>query len=136
MYIYSDIDLKVTPSGDISIGANKDLELAYPSGVLKQDITFRIRTEFNDFTPHPDIGAALEEIIGEPNNRETCSRGEFKIRHSLTSDARIRPNDLIVKGVPISMNNIVYYLFVKDGATVTNVTPNLALDLNTGITAY
>ena len=136
MIIYSEVDIKVSPSGDMTIGASKDFELANPSGVLKQDIAFRLRTDYNDFTPHPDIGADLNSLIGEPNTRETASNGELRIINSLTKDGRVAASDLLVKAVPISLYNLVYYVFVRDGKAVLNMTPDFSVDLNRGIISY
>jgi hypothetical protein len=104
--------------------------------VLKQDIAFRLRTDYNDFSPHPDIGADLSALIGEQNTKETAIRGEEKIVYSLTKDGRVAGIDLVVKGVPISLYNQVYYVFVRDGISVLNVTPDMMLDLNEGILSY
>jgi len=136
MITYSEIDIKVSASGDLVIAPNGDLDMASPSGVLKQDIAFRLRTDYDDFTPHPDIGADLSSLIGEQNTRETSQKGEQKIVRSLTSDGRIFGSDLMVKGVPINLSSIVYYVFIKDGVTTMNVTPDVLLDINKGILSY
>ena len=136
MITYSEIDIKVSASGDLVIAPNGDLDMASPSGVLKQDIAFRLRTDYDDFTPHPDIGADLSSLIGEQNTRETSQKGEQKIVRSLTSDGRVFGSDLMVKGVPINLSSIVYYVFIKDGVTTMNVTPDVLLDINKGILSY
>jgi len=136
MITYSEVDIKVSPSGDLTVAANGDFALADPSGVLKQDITFRLKTDFSDFTPHPDIGADLSSLIGEQNTKVTAQIGEEKIIRSLTKDGRINGKDLTVKAVPISLDSIVYYVFVNDGISVLNVTPDMAFDLNRGILSY
>jgi len=136
MITYDELDIQVSASGDLTIAANGDLAMAAASGVLKQDITFRLKTDFNDFTPHPDIGADLSSLIGEQNTRATAQRGEEKIVSCLTRDGRIAGTDLIVKGVPISLYSQVYYVFVRDGISVLNVTPDMSFDLNQGILAY
>ena len=136
MIFYSDIDIKVSPSGDLTINSRGDLDLADPSGVLKQDIAFRLMTEYNDFTPHPDIGANLNELVGEPNTRENARIGEQKIIQSLTQDGRIATSDLTVTGVPVSLYNCAYFIFIRDGKTILNVTPDFSLDMNQGITTY
>lgn len=136
MITYSEIDIKVSPSGDLTVAANGDFDLADPSGVLKQDISFRLRTDFNDFGPHPDIGADLSSLVGEQNTRITAQRGEEKIVYSLTKDGRVAGIDLMVKAVPISLYSLVYYVFVRDGMAVLNVTPDMTFDLNSGILSY
>ena len=134
MGTYNDIDIQVTPSGDIALGSNKDLVMIATSGVLKQDITFRLRTDYNDFSPHPEIGADLVELIGEPNTRPVSKLGESKIVHSLTYDGMVRNLDLYVRGVPVSSEKIVYYVFVNDGIEQLNVTPDVVFDMMRGTT--
>jgi hypothetical protein len=136
MITYSEVDIQVSASGDICLSSNGDLKLAQPSGVLKQDITFRVRTDYNDFTPHPDIGADLSSLLGEPNTRELSIQGEQQIVHCLTQDGRILNGDLMVKGVPIAMDKVVYYIFIKDGPTVLNLTPDVVLSMDKGILQY
>jgi hypothetical protein len=133
MGTYNDIDLHVTPSGDLSLGSNKDLSITHGSGVLKQDIAFRLRTNYGEFVPHPGVGADLDELIGEPNTREIAILGEKKIVHSLTRDGMVRSIDLYTKAVPISNERIVYYVFVNNGVVQLNVTPDVVFDAMEGI---
>jgi hypothetical protein len=136
MITYAEVDIEVSPSGDIVLGGNGDLKMASPSGVLKQDIAFRLKTDNFDFAPHPDLGANLSSLVGEPNTRETSVKGEQMIVRSLTGDARVFPGDLMVKGVPVGLYNIAYYVFVRDGMSTLNVTPDMVLDMNRGILSY
>ena len=136
MITYSEVDIFVDASGDIAVAANGDLQMAVPSGVLLQDVAFRLRTDQGDFRPHPDLGANLDTLIGEPNTKTTSGTGEQFIINSLTSDNRVAPGDLMVKGVPISLSSIMYYVFIRDGMTTFNVTPNVLVDLNTGLTSF
>lgn len=134
MGLYQAVDICVTPSGDLSIGSNRDFTLVSDKDVLKQDIAFRLRTNIGEFIPHEDLGAGLDEIIGEPNTRETSQIGETKILKSLTYDARIARIDLNVRGVPVSNEAIMYYLFVNNGPGVWNVTPDVLFSLTNGLT--
>lgn len=136
MITYMERDICVSPSGDLVLAANGDLYLAAPSGVLKQDIAFRMKTDYNDFTPHPDIGADLTSLIGEVNNRATALTGEQKVIRSLTQDGRISSRDLVVQSMPISLSSVVYYVFLRDGMSVLNVTPDMSFDINRGIISY
>jgi hypothetical protein len=136
MITYTERDINVSASGDLVLAANGDLSLAEPSGVLKQDISFRVKTDYNDFSPHPDVGADLGSLIGEVNNLQTATIGEKKIIRSLTKDGRIASRDLIVKSMPISLDNVVYYIFIKDSMSVLNVTPDMSFDINRGIISY
>jgi len=136
MITYTERDIKVSASGDLTIAPNGDLSLAEASGVLKQDIAFRIKTDFDDFTPHPEIGADLSSLIGEVNERATALIGEQKIIRSVTQDGRVARKDLVVKSMPINLDSVVYYVFIRDGMSVINVTPDMSFDINRGIISY
>ena len=136
MITYSEVDIQQTSNGDMVIAPNGDLQLSAPSGCLKQDIAFRLRTDQYDFLPHPDLGANLDSLIGNPNNATTVGLGEQYIVNSLTSDGRVLSADLMVKGVPINLSSVVYYVFVRDGLTTINVTPNVQLDLGNGLLSF
>jgi hypothetical protein len=134
MAVYENIDILVSASGDLSMDNNGDFSLTSGQGVVKQDIAFRLRTNLGEFVPHIDLGAGLDEIIGEPNTRETSKVGETKINKALTYDGMISNSDLYIRGVPISNEAIMYYLFVNNGRGVWNVTPEVVFNLTNGLT--
>jgi hypothetical protein len=134
MGIYNNIDIAVSASGDMTIGPNRDFQLTVGSGVLKQDIAFRLRTNPGEFYVHQDVGAGLDELIGEPNTREVTAIGEAKISHSLKYDGFIRSSDLYIKGVPISNESVYYYVFVNNGAGQVNVSPDVLFNQVAGLT--
>ena len=134
MGIYNNIDISVSASGDMTIGPNRDFQLTVGSGVLKQDIAFRLRTNPGEFYVHQDVGAGLDELIGEPNTREISALGESKIAHSLKYDGFIRGSDLYIRGVPISNESIYYYIFVNNGAGQVNVSPDVIFNQVAGLT--
>lgn len=134
MGVYNEIDIAVTASGDLCLASNRDFSLTHGSGVLKQDIAFRLRTNPGEFAPHLDFGAGMDELIGEPNTRETAKIGESKIAHSLVYDGFIANYDLYVRAVPISLESIVYYVFVNNGAGQWNVTPDVTFNMMNGLT--
>ena len=132
MGIYRGVDILVSPSGDLCIQANRDFPIAQGSGVLQQDIAFRLRTNQGEFVPHPETGSGLDELIGEPNSRETAAIGETKITSALTIDGMVSSIDLFVKGVPIAMDKVVYYTFVNAGTSQWNVTPSVIFNTYNG----
>jgi hypothetical protein len=134
MLRYHEIDIAVSASGDLVVQSNADLSLTSGSGVLKQDISFRLRTNPGEFVPHLDFGAGLDNIIGEPNDRETCKAGEAKIIRSLVQDGMVANGDLYTRGVPISTDAIMYYVFVNNGQGQWNVTPDVVFNMMNGLT--
>jgi hypothetical protein len=134
MGIYNNIDIAVSASGDMAIGPNRDFQLTVGSGVLKQDIAFRLRTSPGEFYVHKDVGAGLDELIGEPNTREVTAIGESKISHSLVYDGFIRSADLYIKGVPLSQESVYYYVFVNNSLGQVNVSPDVLFNQVAGLT--
>ena len=113
MAIYDEVDILLSTDGDLNVSANGDLQMAEPSGVVAQDIMFRARTDWDDFDPHPKLGADLQRLIGEPNNKEAGVRAEELFYSSLTKGGRFDPADLRLKAVPVSMERVVLYAFVN-----------------------
>ena len=130
---YNEIDIEVSPSGDLVIDSDKDLKLAKPSGVLLQDIVFRARTEDLDFEPHPHVGADLQVLVGEPNTKANAETAEDKLLRSLTKDGRIIPNDVRVKAVPISLSEIALYTFVNSSNYNSKLFTTAVLNYTDGI---
>ena len=134
MGTYTYVDIAVSASGDMTIGQNRDFQLTVASGVLKQDIAFRLRTNPGEFYVHQDVGAGLDELIGEPNTREVAALGESKIAHSLIYDGFVRSNDLFIKGVPVNNESVFYYVFVNNGDGQVNVSPDVLFSQMAGLT--
>ena len=134
MGTYDYVDIAVSASGDMTIGPNRDFQLTSASGVLKQDIAFRLRTNPGEFYVHQDVGSGLEDLIGEPNTRETAAIGEAKIAHSLIYDMFVRSQDLFIKGVPINNESVYYYVFVNNGMEQLNVSPDVIFSQIAGLT--
>lgn len=130
---YNEIDILVDASGDMVIDSSKNFKFATSRETLQQDIAFRARTEYNDFEPHPDVGADLQSLIGEPNTRESAQEGERKLFVSLTKDGRIMPQDLRVKATPIGIYQLALYTFVNSSNDDINAFTAAVLDYENGI---
>lgn len=133
MAIYREVDVSVSASGDITLASNNDLAITSGSGVLKQDVAFRLRTDPGDFYPHPETGAGLSDLIGEPNSRETSRTGEAKIIGALVGDGMVANADLYVRGVPLNQETIAYYVFVNNGSVQLNVSPDVIFSMMNGL---
>jgi len=134
MPIYNKIDISVSPSGDLVLDSNRDFLIANSRQVLKQDIAFRLRTDPGEFIPHLDLGAGLDDLVGEPNSRETSRSGETKITMALVGDGMVGNADLYVRGVPVSQEAIMFYVFVNNGEGQWNVSPEVLFTMNSGLT--
>lgn len=98
--------------GDFVVDESGDFALTEDYESARQDITNRIRTQTGDWRSHPDIGADLELLEGEPNTRETGQRGEEQIYRTLTYDNRFDTEDLHVRAVPTSIDSIDFYVML------------------------
>jgi len=120
--IYDDIDLAWTLQGDLNIGPDGDIADT-ASDVLRsirQEIRTRVRSSLQDWELHPGLGADLDEIIGEPNSRETATVGRDRIVASLTRDGFMADSDIQVKSVPVDRHTILYRIRVSVASTTAN----------------
>jgi hypothetical protein len=119
---YDDIDLAWTLNGDLAIG--KDGDIADTSHdvlkSLRQEIRTRVRSSLEDWEMHPEIGADLDEIIGESNNKTTAEKGKNRIIDSLVRGNFMSEGDIKVKYVPVDQNRLLYILTVSVAPTAEN----------------
>ena len=134
MPIYNKRDISVSASGDLVLDSNRDFLVVHAKDVLKQDIAFRLRTDPGEFVPHLDLGAGLDDLVGEPNSRETSRSGEVKITMALVGDGMVGNSDLYVRGVPVSQEAIMFYVFVNNGEGQWNVSPEVLFTMTNGLT--
>lgn len=133
MATYTEVDMKIDASGDLVLDGGLNFKMATSRETLQQDIMFRARTEADDFGPHPNVGADLQSLVGEPNNRENASRAEKNLYMSLTRDGRVSSRDLRVKAVPISMGSIAVYTFVSSATEDVNIYTAAVLNYENGV---
>lgn len=102
-------DLENNIDGDFMVDESGDFALTAEYESARQDINNRIQTQKGDWRSHQNIGADLELLEGEPNTRETGMKGESQIYESLTYDNRFRSEDLNVRAVPLSIEEIHFF---------------------------
>ena len=134
---HDSIDLFFSGAGDIVIDGDKDIASTQHDMLLslKQEIRNRVKSDLSDWAVHPWIGAALTEIVGEPNSRETAEIGKEKILNSLTTGAFIAAQDVNITYMPVSKDAIAYRIKVSVEPTeendyVEDIKLTLVLDLN------
>ena len=144
------VDFRFSPEGDLVLGAPsyndfgellyvdaageisteeadgeliRDIAMQVSSLVDKQVIINRLKTDDPDWVLHPDIGSNLSDLIGLPNTRETGDLGVELIERSLCGDGYINETNLSVRPVPVSSEEILFYI------TVNFVTGDLVLPI-------
>ncbi|MFE4029156.1 hypothetical protein ACFX4N_23665 [Priestia sp. YIM B13551] len=152
------VDFRFSAEGDLELGSpsvNEDGELLYINSVgeistdssegelirdiplqvsylsEKQVILNRLRTDNPDWVLHPEIGPSLSDLIGMPNTRVTGLAGKEAIEKSLTYDGFISIDDLTVRPVPVTSNEILFYLTVK--RKTTDLVMPVLFDLTHGL---
>lgn len=142
--IHDDIDFYFSSAGDLALDSSGDIASTEGDMLLsfKQEVFNRIRSEFQDWALHPWIGAGLNEIIGEPNSRETAEVGKEKIINSLTIGAFVVADDVNIKYMPVTHDSIMYVIKIDVEPTEENgyvdiVQTSLLFDFDTHkITVY
>jgi hypothetical protein len=110
--------------GDLGI-KNGDLALTDGKACAEQDALNRIRTQTTDWRSHPELGADLEDLEGEPNTRVNGQKGVDQIFKALTQDGRFSPEDVTVRAIPVSIEEIDFYTIIDthDGDPIVIKTP-------------
>jgi hypothetical protein len=107
------------PGGDLELAAPTidengdqivDLALSYGQDVIKQIVYARIKTQAPDWFIHPKLGGNLEDLIGEPNTRETAEKGIKLITNALKYDNFLEDSDFTVRVVPINKDEILFVI--------------------------
>lgn len=102
-------DLKLTHDGDLDIEEQRSVT---GIGYLKQQVKNRIKTINPDWF-FDEIGADLEEIVGEPNTKDTAEIGVRNIRKTLLRDSLFQDKDISIKPTPVNEDSIVYFIFLQ-----------------------
>lgn len=116
-------NLEAGIEGDFMVDATGDFALTSDFESARQDINNRVQTQKGDWRSHPHIGADLELLEGEPNTRETGLRGETQIYETLLYDGRFSSEDVNVRAVPTSIEQVEFFITLdtdEKGTIVVN----------------
>lgn len=116
-------DLSFSPDGDFELTEDGDFALARGENCLIDDIDMAVKTQKGDSSVYPDLGADLEELIGQPNTRDLAAEGASRIVGELVSKGIAKMNEIEVIPIPVGQT-ILYYVFI-DGAEKIEYVLNL-----------
>jgi hypothetical protein len=125
------VDLTLSPDGDFIISGS-DFKLSEGDDFLTQSARNRIKSIKIDWF-YDNIGADLEEILGEPNTRDVAETGKGKILNCLTEDDLFSQDEVYIKAAPTGRNSVLYIVVLKSKSG-TPIVLNVTLDLAKGIT--
>lgn len=97
-------------AGDYFVDSTGDFAVTSDYESPRQDINNRIQTQKGDWRSHQNLGADLELLEGEPNTRETGDRGSTQLYESLSYDNRFSLEDIEVRAVPTSIEEIQFFI--------------------------
>jgi hypothetical protein len=120
--VYDDIDLAWAWNGDYLLGHTKDLEDTSNDGLrsLIQDIHTVAASAFRDWELYPNLGAGLDDFIGEPNIRSTAEAIHDRLRLAIVSAGIVLEEDLTVRVVPVHRNKLLIVVQVDVMPTPSN----------------
>lgn len=106
VYFTEDGDIKPSSNGDIAITNDERRNLA-------QQVYLRVMTELGDFPIYPQLGAALDRLVGMPQNADTGRLGVSLIMDALTRDGRFQGSEIYVKPVPTGPQTIRFDIYAS-----------------------
>lgn len=126
------VDIKLTLDGDLEIGPDGDLATVYGDEQIAQEALFRLKTTRGDYVLSPDVGASLEDFIGEPNTPFVRTAIEQRIYNTLTSKGLII--DPTIDVIPIGLNDVYVLIeFPSVEALDRIIQLEASLDLKKGL---
>lgn len=107
-------DIEWDDDGDLVVDDTGDLKLASPERTVIQDIEFRLKTQYWDYAPDPQIGANLSKFVGRLNTRATGDAIKEAAYYSLVKDGRFRRDQIAVDVMPLSKAVVAILVFLSD----------------------
>lgn len=133
LYIYSDGTISTEPlRNGIEGKLIRELSYTYDRKAYKQIILNRLKTDAPDWFHYPSMGGNLTDLIGEPNTRETGALGVELITTALTYGGLFTRQELNVRAVPISEQEIMFVIQVVTAQDEPYRLP-LVFNLNHGL---
>jgi len=126
------IDLQITDGGELVLGPDGDLALVYGDDQIAQEVLFRLKTQIGDWTLSPQIGADLEDFIGQPNTGLVHAAMEQRIINALAFDSLVGYPE--VTATSVSENKvmiIIEFPSVEERSKIVQITSQL--DLREGL---
>ena len=114
-------DVTFSWNGDLDLDAG-DIRINKEDGLrsLREQIHSIVASSYRDWTIYPNLGASLDNFIGEPNSRKTGNAIKQRLFFALTSAGIVSPQDLEIKVVPVHVHKILIVINIKALSTPYN----------------
>jgi hypothetical protein len=126
--ILSDIWMDI--NGEPEIGPDGDFLRSEGTDALLQSCMFRLKTVIGDWVLEPECGASLEQLIGEPNSKDTGDLMEQLIVVALTHDGFLTSEEIKIVTIPVDKFTIMSTIILTYGGEQSTLA--VALDLKEG----
>jgi hypothetical protein len=126
-------DFEFSVDGDFVIGEDGDISTTDPkrSTSFVQELRTRARSSVQDWEMHPNLGASLFDLIGEPNDKTIAEEGAARIKAALVRDGFIDSSLVRVRYMPVDQNSILYNILVDLPDLADNDTLSFSLVFDT-----
>jgi hypothetical protein len=128
---YDSIDLDWTWSGDFTLDDDGDLKDTSEDLLLSlvNEITTIVKSSVGDWAEEINIGADLDDYVGEPNTSATAKSILARLESALA--IIVSPNDINVRVTPVHIHKVLIMITVQVKSTPENkVSPGDVISLS------
>jgi hypothetical protein len=120
--IYDAVDIRWTWNGDLNLGHDGDLQDTSTDVLVSliQDIHNICASALNDWELYPNLGAGLDDFVGEPNVRSRADMIHDRLRLALTTANVVQEDDLKIRVVPVHRHKVMILLMIAVTPTIDN----------------
>lgn len=113
--IYDEIDLRFSWNGDFDLGDTKDFKDTSDDGLeaLTQEIHGIAASALGDWEIYPNLGAGLDDFVGEPNLRRIGDSIHDRLSLSLISSDIVQEEDLSIRVLPVHIHKLLIVVRVN-----------------------
>jgi hypothetical protein len=118
--LYDSVDLDFTWDGDYIIDSSGDLKDTSDDYLksIQNEIFSIVKSSVGDWKEDPQLGADLDDFIGEPNDRNTAANMKARLQSSLTQV--VNAKDLSVRIVPVHLHKVLIIINLEVIPTAQN----------------
>lgn len=126
-------DIELTDDGDLNLDFfSKEFIVISENDYISQQVKIRVKTVNSDWF-FDDLGADMEQLLGQPNTIGTAEKGISLIRNCLTYDSFLANDDIYIKPMPTDVDNVSFFLFIKTPFTEKPLSFEIAVALSAGV---
>ena len=107
-------DIALSYDGGAILNDRGDLEATSGLDALSRKVSRIVKTRNPAWKLYPDIGANLEDFVGQPNTRETAAEMTKRLNYVLNKDQISGTNFLEVRVVPANAASVYIFIFLRN----------------------